>query len=180
VQRFLFESHAMSNGNQNSGKGHLNANDMVRQAAQGSGASLDEIRDFNEKGGVGVEVEGVLGASSHKDAVELEAFMNETVVINVAEDNDENAIPWVVPNVNGVNQPIFRGVDTPVKRKFIEVLARAINTTYRQTLKDSADPGSIIHVPKNALAYPFTIVEDRNPNGRSWLRRIFESNKNAI
>lgn len=157
--------------------GRLNANDQVRQAASGTGHSLDEIHDFNEKGGVGSEVEQVLGASSHRDAVALEAFMNEKVIIMIAEDNDEDALPWVVPNVNGVNQPIFRGVETVVKRKFVEVLARAINTTYKQTLKDSADPGSIMHVPKHALAYPFTVVEDRNPDGRSWLKRIFETNK---
>jgi hypothetical protein len=167
----------MSNDNKG---GRLNANDQVRQGAAGAGSTLSEIHDYNEKGGVGAEVEQVLGVSAHVDAVELEAFMNEKVTINIAEDNDDDALPWVVPSVNGVNQPIFRGVDTVVKRKFVEVLARAINTTYKQGLKDSADPGSIINIPKHALAYPFTLVEDRNPNGRSWLKRIFETNKNTI
>lgn len=135
--------------------------------------TLDEIRDLHAQSG-GVDVDVVTGANISSDAMALEAFMNEVVTIVVAESTNEEELPVVVVGVNGTNQPIVRGVPTPIKRKYVEALARAKETKYRQTLSDPSDPGSIVQVPRTALAYPFSIERDENPNGRAWLRNILQ------
>jgi hypothetical protein len=134
--------------------------------------SLGEIHDRTMDGAI--EIERVTGVSASEEALALEAFMNETVVILVAEDSDEEALPVVTLCVNGTTQPIFRGVPTPVKRKYVEALARAKETKYRQALQDPNDPASITMVPRTALAYPFSVESDANPNGRAWLRELLK------
>lgn len=134
--------------------------------------ALGEIHDRMSDGGV--EIERVSGLSASEEALRLEAFMNETVVVIVHEDSDEEALPVVTLCVNGTTQPIFRGFATPVKRKYVEALARAKETKYRQTLQDANDPASITMVPRTALAYPFTVESDPNPAGRAWLRELLK------
>jgi hypothetical protein len=141
---------------------------------QGKGLTLDEIRDMHASDASLIEVDVVTGANISSDALALEAFMNEVVTVVVAESNNEEDLPVVVVGVNGINQPIVRGIPTPVKRKYVEALARAKETKYRQTLSDPSDPGSIVQVPKTALAYPFHVEQDANPNGRAWLRNILQ------
>ncbi|NUX58655.1 hypothetical protein [Paraburkholderia youngii] len=134
--------------------------------------ALDEIHERTNDGGA--ELERVTGVSASEEALKLEAFMHETVVIIIAEDSDEEALPVVTLCVNGTTQPIFRGVPTPVKRKYVEALARAKETKYRQSLSDPNDPASITMVPRTALAYPFSVESDPNPNGRAWLRELLK------
>lgn len=119
-----------------------------------------------------IQVESVTGINAGDDALALEAFMNELVTVVIAESTNEEDLPVIVIGVNGTNQPIVRGVPTPIKRKYIEALARAKETKYRQTLSDPSDPGSIVQVPRTALAYPFSVERDANPDGRGWLRTI--------
>lgn len=66
----------------------------------------------------------------------MEAFMNEmvTIVVNPAQDPDEPTLVQV--GVNGVNQFIPRGHAIAVKRKYVEVLARAKRTDFRQNLDE--------------------------------------------
>lgn len=108
-------------------------------------------------------------------AFDMEAFMNEIVIINVAETTDENQPPHVVVSVNGVNQPIARGVDTPVKRKYVEVLARCKETKFSQPARnmDNPEAGNGLR-GKTALAYPFTIIQDRNQRGGAWLSAVLK------
>lgn len=101
-----------------------------------------------------------------------EAFMNEIVTVEIATTTDENQPSHVVLNVNGVNQPIFRGVPTPVKRKFVEVLARCKETKYTQHQLNPYEPDRIEMRAKTALVYPFQVLEDNNPKGRAWLQAI--------
>ena len=133
--------------------------------------ALAEIRDRNDSGGI--EIERVIGSTAD-EAVQLEAFMHEIVIVTVHEDSDEEALPVVTLCVNGMTQPIFRGVPTPIKRKYVEALARAKETKYRQALDDPNDPASITMVPRSALAYPFTVESDANPRGRVWLRELLK------
>src|SRR5512147_2256507 len=65
-----------------------------------------------------------------------EAFMNEHVTIMIHPTTDENQPNHVILNVNGVNQPVVRGVQTVVKRKYLEVLARMKETKYSQPQRD--------------------------------------------
>ena len=103
---------------------------------------------------------------------EQEAFMNEPVKINVHADGTAGALDVICPTVNGLNQPIIRGVDQVVKRKYVEALARSRVTTYEQRVPNPQQPENIQMVPKVVLTYPFTVREDRNPRGAAWLDAI--------
>ena len=101
-----------------------------------------------------------------------EAFANEMVTILVHPDNSEGALDVITPNVNGVNQPIVRGVQTKVKRKYVEALARARFTKYVQKRPDPSRPDYIVMDEVTVLSYPFAVIEDPNPRGREWLEQI--------
>lgn len=133
---------------------------------------LDEIHQMVNGGGLEVEV--VSGVSASDDAMALEAFMNETVIILVHDAVSEESLRVVTPIVNGIMQPIMRGVPTPVKRKYVEALARAKETLYTQVTTDPNRPDSLDMMPRTALAYPFAIERDDNPNGRAWLRNLLK------
>jgi hypothetical protein len=100
-----------------------------------------------------------------------EAFMNEPVTITVHASTDENQPPHVIVSVNGINQPIIRGVPTKVKRKYVEVLARMKETRYRQLTPNPAAPDVSEMQARTALAYPFEVSEDSS-RGRSWLAHV--------
>lgn len=134
--------------------------------------AIGEIHDAMQDGSI--EIERVTGVSASEEQMRLEAFMNEIVTVIVAEDTDEEALLVVTVNVNGMNQPIVRGVPTPIKRKYVEALARAKETKYKQTLSDPSDPGSVTMIPRTALAFPFSVEHDPNPQGRAWLREIIK------
>lgn len=106
------------------------------------------------------------------DAIELEKFMNEVLVIVAHHDNQEGALDVINPCVNGINQPIIRGAQQKVKRKYVEVLARARSTKYHQRQMDAGDPSSLLMVPNSKMYYPFTVISDPNPKGREWLEAI--------
>lgn len=131
--------------------------------------AIDEISNHTA-----LDLEQITGGSATDEQMALEMFMNEIVTIVVAESADEEALPIVTLTVNGVTQPIMRGIATPVKRKYVEALARAKETKYKQALADHNDPSSITMVPRTALAYPFSVEKDANPNGMAWLRDILK------
>lgn len=120
----------------------------------------------------GVEVEPVSADSDLRKLAAQEAFMNEQVRIRLQESAVEGSLEIETPNVNGVNQPILRGVPVWVKRKYVEALARSTVTNYRQETRDPRAPDDIRMVPKTAPSYPFEVLEDKNPKGRAWLDAI--------
>lgn len=105
-------------------------------------------------------------------AAALEAFMNEYVTIIVAPSTEEGQLEIITPNVNGMNQPIIRGVECRVKRKYVEDLARTRTTKYDQQVQDPTRPENIQMVERSAVTYPFTVTQDDNPKGREWLQSI--------
>lgn len=112
---------------------------------------------------------------SEKDfvkAADLEDFMNQKLLIRVHEDNSPNALPVIVVNVNGVNQPIVRGERQYVRRKYVEALARGTHTRYEQQTTDPSRPENIQMVERTAITYPFTVYEDPHKNGAAWLESI--------
>lgn len=106
--------------------------------------------------------------------MDLEAFMHQelTIVMASGSGKDEWANPVEVPSVNTVNQPIIRGAECRVKRKYVEALARCRYTDYEQNVHDSSKPENIQMEPVTSLCYPFTVIEDPHPNGREWLKAI--------
>ena len=72
--------------------------------------------------------------------------------------------------VNGITQWVMRGAPQEIRRKYVEVLARARQTTYKQSaprveLTDSRPE------PKTAMSYPFSVERDTS-KGMAWLREI--------
>lgn len=101
-----------------------------------------------------------------------EAFMNEMVEVVLADTTDENAPPHIMLSCNGVTQPLMRGVPTKIRRKFVEILARCKESKYSQRVANPMEPDRIEMVQRTANAYPFEVVEDKNPKGRAWLRAV--------
>jgi hypothetical protein len=101
------------------------------------------------------------------------AFLEEMVTINIAETGDPNAENPVQLGVNGRQVFIRRGVDTTVRRKYVEMLLRSkpetINT--RQVRDGDGDVKNFVD-KRRALKYPFYVVQDDNPMGRAWMRKI--------
>lgn len=107
------------------------------------------------------------------DGLKMEAFMNEIVTVRVHPIGADGEIPVISVCVNGQNQNIIRGIDQPIKRKYLEVLARTRTTNFEQRIKRD-EPDNINMDPNTSLTYPFAVVTDRNPNGRAWLKTILE------
>ena len=101
------------------------------------------------------------------------AFMEEPVTVMVHETSNDNEAPLVDVYVNGVAQFFPRGEAVTCKRKYVEGLVRAkptaISTDVRE--RNSENPQNVIN-RRSALRYPFSVVEDKNPNGSAWLRKV--------
>lgn len=126
------------------------------------GSSLEVVQDGEIEVSSGRDID---------DEMKQEAFMNESVEIILADTTDENAPPHVILSVNGVTQPIFRGVPTSIKRKFVEVLAHCKETKHTQRVANPLEPDRIETVARTAHAYPFEVTQDSG-QGRAWLRAI--------
>lgn len=118
---------------------------------------------------------GPIEKTSESNFVEekkLAAFMNEVLTIMVAPSTEDGSLEIITPQVNGMNQPIIRGRETNVKRKYVEALARGRTTKYEQKIMDPNRPENIHMAEKTALTYPFSVLHDPNPKGRAWLKAI--------
>ena len=131
---------------------------------QGAAFTLDEMKNSP---GIEVVAEGNISK-----AIDLEAFMHEILTIVVFEDNLEGSLPTVEPEVKGQKQVIVRGVNSKVKRKYVEVLARSRTTKYDQVQRDNTDRSSMMMKPKSRISYPFSVIHDPNPRGPAWLKAI--------
>ena len=101
------------------------------------------------------------------------AFMEEPVTIMVHTTTDKNAVPFVEVWNDGRVQRFLRGKEQTVKRKFIEVLARAKADTYQSQEFMDRDGNMNFRYPKTtSLKYPFSVVRDENPKGHDWLKKV--------
>lgn len=123
---------------------------------------------------VHVQSDQTIETPSHEltEAIEIEKFMNEFLIVEVADTTDENQPNSLVLSVNGLTQPVFRGQPTKMRRMFVEVLARCKESKYNQQANNPSRPDQIELVERTALAYPFQVLEDPNPRGRAWLRAV--------
>ena len=101
-----------------------------------------------------------------------EKFMEELVQVRVHTVTDQNAPPYVILNCNGVNQPVARGTNQLIKRKFVEILARMKEVKYNQVQDNPNMPDDRRLVGNEGHCYPFEVIEDKNPLGRAWLSKI--------
>lgn len=128
--------------------------------------------DLSEIGQEGV-IDQVSELHFGHDQIELEAFMNEILTINV-HPGPKGSLKTVTPNVNGINQPIIRGANSKVKRKYVEALARTRTETYTQRQANPSDRASLQMVPESIIDYPFSVIHDPNDKGRAWLEGIIK------
>lgn len=124
-----------------------------------------------ELGSVRGDVESIV-TEVGMDAVQTEAFMNESLTIILASNGADDETPTVPVGVNGSFIYLLRDEPILVKRKYIEVLARAKKTDYDQTLDHSLGEHMNKLSQRHVLKYPFTVITDPNPRGHQWLREI--------
>lgn len=109
----------------------------------------------------------------NKDKLALLAFMEEPVTVHIHETSEEQADSNFSIWVNGRQEVFFRGQEKTVKRKFVEGLARAKPTTYRNEQFKMQDGSDSVRYPKSrGLRYSFSVVHDNNPRGRDWLKEV--------
>ena len=77
-------------------------------------------------------------------------------------------------SVNGVNVRIARNVPTWIKRMHLEVLARMKETRVTQDLTPNREGEITMDSLRGntGLAYPFTVLQDKNPKGGAWLANV--------
>lgn len=118
------------------------------------------------------EVEPVSAYGANEKIAAL-AFLEEKMDVMVHESADPNAEPVVETWVNGVAQRFIRGQTQTVKRKYVEVLARAKNTgIMTKEVVDYEGARTTAIVKHTALKYPFSVVRDENPRGATWLKQV--------
>jgi hypothetical protein len=131
--------------------------------------------DFDVLGDVGLQLTtDTIHDDKHLAKVlEDEAFMNEIVHVYVHSPSDEQAATHFILNVNGVNQPVFCGNITPMRRKYVEVLARMKETKFSQPAQNLANPeaGNVL-IPRTVQIHAFEVRKDPNPLGQAWLGQI--------
>jgi hypothetical protein len=148
---------------------------MPKRNTKGQFEAADELVAQDEPVGIGElnKAEQPIEKASEGDIGD-EAFMNDVLTILVHEGTEESDNEVIIVNCNGTNQPIVRGQRIPVKRKYVEILARSRKTTYRQQVHDPSQPHNIQMIPKSVLFYPFTVYHDPHPDGREWLQQILD------
>lgn len=104
---------------------------------------------------------------------ELEKFMSELVEVLIYEPFNAGEEKVVQLAVNGKNQFVIRGKPQKIKRKYVEVLARArkVGVTADGYKDGRGEAKNTVQI-SSGLQYPFQVIEDRNPKGPAWLRQI--------
>lgn len=134
----------------------------VDMPGQGNARDLD----LGEQG-----IQVVDGPALGDYAAEL-AFMEEPVEVLVHESTDPNAEPIIDLYCNGVPQRLLRGEPQVVKRKYVQILADARQTSMTTTVRREGD-GVVNRINKHSgLRYPFSVQADRNPKGREWIKKV--------
>jgi hypothetical protein len=110
--------------------------------------------------------------TSYADAL---AFMEEKVTVMLHEDTDPNAENPVQVACNGINQFFFRGQPQDVKRKYVEILARAKRTRVATPeVTDGSGARTNAIRQSSSIRYPFQVVFDPNPKGPAWLKAVMQ------
>lgn len=110
-----------------------------------------------------------------KDTAKLAAFMEEPVLVVISDTEAQNAEQVIQLAVQGKNQFIFRGTPIWVKRKYLEVLARARpESITTQEFTDASGNRATRILKTMGLKYPFRVLEDKNPDGSRWLETILK------
>jgi hypothetical protein len=106
------------------------------------------------------------------------AFMEEELTIRVMDSTNENDVYIPAVYNDGRAQYFVRNMEQTVKRKYVEVLARAKKTTYSQQKATNFNGDEYYkNIPHTALVYPFQVISDpsgvtQDSKGYQWLKAI--------
>lgn len=101
------------------------------------------------------------------------AFGEEKITVMIHEDASPNAENPVQVSCNGINQFFFRGQPQDVKRKYVEILARAKYTRISTPeVTDGSGARTNMVRQSSSLRYPFSVMHDPNPKGAAWLKAV--------
>lgn len=104
------------------------------------------------------------------------AFMEEPVDVIVHESTDRDALPIIDVYCNGVPQRFMRGQVQTVKRKFVEVLASARQTSVSTSIKQEDNQVYNRISKHSALRYPFSVANDPSgARGALWLKQLLQA-----
>lgn len=105
------------------------------------------------------------------------AFMQEMVTIVLYKKREKFAPPVYDFHVNSKGIRVWCDVPTRIPRHFLEVIARSQPYDVTTEVNKNEDKGDQAVVQNFAhrhqsAAYPFTVVEDKNPRGAAWLMQV--------
>lgn len=105
--------------------------------------------------------------------MDMMAFMNEPVEIQIAETPDESAAPVFEININGRLELFRRGETKTVPRFFVDRLLRMKETRYTQKeIVNGEGIRDMVQIPRTVLKYDFAITKDANRLSRDWQRAV--------
>lgn len=125
--------------------------------------------------GSDIEIQSIHGLD---DKAKKLAFLEQEVTVELSEGTDIDAEKFVFLSINGVGpgpnglQWVPRGTPVQMKRKYLEVLAKARQVKYKnheQTNREGVQES--FQKARSADIYPFTIIEDTR-EGIEWLRNL--------
>lgn len=147
-----------------------------------------ERREVPIGGDADSPVSGILDSAAHSVDIEVPSanqklnaiaaqtkFMEEVLTIFVSEPASEERDPYVTIHVNNNKQFIHCGVPSKVKRKYVEVLARTVETKYKQITPSASEIHNSLLKPATRPLYPFQVMDDPSGAlGAKWLERIVQ------
>lgn len=102
-----------------------------------------------------------------------EAFMGEPVVIKIHSTSDKNEPLVADLALNGVRCVVPREKPVRLPRAFVEILARSQVRNYSQERVANPDATEGMVTKRHVgSSFPFMVLQDKNPKGQAWLRRV--------
>jgi hypothetical protein len=149
------------------------AQEMESTAPKQSVSLADLQKEMDRKDRSDLVLEPVSDLYRWKDKAEELAFLEELVIINIFNDASPDAENPVQLGINGRMVIVWRGDPTVIRRKYVEQLLRAKPQRVTTRL-DRSNPDNVKNFADktSSLKYPFEIVQDDNPRGRAWAKKI--------
>lgn len=113
-------------------------------------------------------------ANMNMDYAEMERFLHEPVTVMIHPSSVEGQLSHVPLVVQEDRVDVPRGKPVTIKRKFVEVLARARQIEYIQEVEDMNPTNIIPPRPRVSLSYPFDVIRD-SEKGRTWYQTLFHT-----
>lgn len=119
------------------------------------------------------EIIPVETAAINKDYADALQFNEQVLTIVIQPSGEENA-PMVIPVWNNGEPMWIRvGMQTKIKRKFVEDLLRAKPISVQTMHEDVGSNVVSNQVVRSARSkYPLTVIHDPSPKGYEWMTRV--------